>query len=155
LRRRKTAVQFRLLAVFLACLFVLGGCSEERTIEQQIIAVIRDMEAHIENGERRPFMQRVAEDFSGQNGVMNKQQVNAIVLYQLHRNQRVHAQLLPVHVTSDSPDLAEAKFSALVTGGPGLLPDQGQKFEFHTFWQRRDGEWKLVKADWDPNVFDY
>jgi hypothetical protein len=143
------------MAVLLSFGLLLTACSKELTVEQQIIAAIRDMEARIEEGERRPFMAHVAEDFVGQNGAMTVQQLNAMVLFQLHRNQRVRAQLLPIHVTSDGPDRAEARFDALITSGPGLIPDQGQKFEFLTLWQRREDEWLLVGASWQPDVLNF
>jgi hypothetical protein len=133
----------------------LTACSQELTTEQQLIAVIRDMEARIEDGERRPFMNHIAESFSGQNGRMNWRQVNAMVLYQLHQNQRVRAQLLPIYVTETANGQVEARFSALLTGGPGVLPDKGQKFEFVTQWQRLDDEWKLISASWTPDVLSF
>ena len=135
-----------LLNVLLA--YLLAACSSPLTVEQQIIAVIRDMEARIEAGERRPFMEHVAEGFYGQEGTMNRDQLNAFVLFQLHRHERVHVQLLPVHVTPGKPGEAEARFNALLTGGKGLLPDSGQVYEFVTRWQRQDDEWMLVSAHW-------
>ncbi len=108
------------------------------------------MEARIEAGERRPFMTHVAEEFFGQNGSMNRKQLNAFVIFQIHQNQRLQAQLFPIHVASNTPEEAEAKFRALVTGGPGWLPDRGQLFDFLTVWKLQDDEWMLIKASWQP-----
>ena len=62
---------------FLAALLITGlfACSKPLTVEQQVIAVIREMEARIENGERRPFMSHVTEDFEGQNGGLTRDQL--------------------------------------------------------------------------------
>ena len=44
--------------------------------------------------------------------------------------------------------MANAQFQILVTGGGGLLPERGQLFAVKTYWQRIDGDWMLIKADW-------
>jgi hypothetical protein len=135
-----------------ACLslLLLAGCSPELSLEQQIVATLRNMEAHIEAGERRDFMAYVAEDFHGQGGEFNHDQLNAMLLYQLRRYKRVHAQLLPVQVQPAGIDEAEARFQILLTGGEGLLPDTGQLYEVISIWQMQDGEWRLRSAQWQP-----
>jgi hypothetical protein len=112
------------------------------------------METRLENGERRPFMSHVAEDFDGQNGQLNRQELQRLVIYQLNRHQRLHTQLFPISVTETSEETASAKFKALITGGPGWIPDQGQLYDFETFWHYQDGEWKLTSANWDPVRLD-
>jgi hypothetical protein len=126
----------------------LPACSPELTVEQQVIRVIRDMESRIEAGERRPFMAHVADDFTGQWDTMNKDQLNAFVLFQLHRHERVQAQLLPIRVTPKAAGAAEARFRVLLTGGPGMLPRSGQLYEIVSQWRRRDDDWMLASATW-------
>jgi hypothetical protein len=141
-----------LLAVLLVAAF--SACSPPLTVSQQVIAAIREMETRIENGERRPFMSHVAEDFNGQNGKLNRQELQRLVMYQLNRHQRLHAQLFPISVTETSEEAASAKFRALITGGPGWIPDQGQLYDFETLWRYQDGEWKLTSANWNPVRLD-
>ena len=43
---------------------------------------------------------------------------------------------------------------ALVTGGPGWIPERGQVYDFTTAWRERDDEWQLVGADWEPVPLD-
>jgi hypothetical protein len=62
--------------------------------------------------------------------------------------------LFPIHVEDRGDDQAAAWFRALVTGGPGWLPESGQVFEFETHWRMEDGEWLLVVANWDPVPLD-
>jgi hypothetical protein len=128
----------------------LAACSPPLSVEQQIIAVIRDMEARIEASERRPFMEHVAAEFTGQQEAMTRDQLNALVLYQLHRHQKLRAQLFPIQVIALKPEEAEARFRALVTGGPGWLPESGQVYEIETRWLRQDDEWRLISAHWKP-----
>lgn len=135
-------------------LAVLSACSKPLTVEQQVIAAIREMETRIENGERRQFIKHVSEDFSGQNGQLNRQELRGLVIYQLNRHQRLHAQLFPISVKESGEETASANFRALITGGPGWIPDQGQLYDFVTLWRFEDGEWKLYKANWNPVPLD-
>ena len=137
--------------LLLSCLV---ACSPQMSVEQQVISAIRDMEAAVEAGERRTFMQHVAGDFTGQGEIRTRDQVNALVLYQLHRHEQVHAQLLPIFVTPSGQDEAEARFHVLLTGGKGWLPEQGQMYEFNTRWKLREGDWMLTAARWKAAVLE-
>jgi hypothetical protein len=132
----------------------LAACSQPLTVEQQVIAAIRQMEEKIENGERRAFMEHVADGFTAQSGRMNRDQVNALVVFQLRRYERLQAQLFPIRVTETGPEEATARFRALVTGGPGWIPESGQVYDFSTAWRRIDDRWLLVGADWTPVPLD-
>ena len=138
------------LALVLVALTGLPGCGGELTVEQQVIATIRDMEASIEAGERRAFMAHLSEDFSGQNGSLNRDQVRALLIMQLNRYQRLQGQLFPIRVEDTGDGTASAHFRALVTGGPNWIPESGQVFEFDTRWRKDGSEWLLTAADWDP-----
>jgi hypothetical protein len=136
------------LAVLL--MLVIAACAEQKTVEQQIIATIRAMEQAIENGERRTFMNYIAEDFSGQDGSMNREQVRALVVVHLRRYQQLNANLLPILVEELGQGAASAHFKALVTGGPGWIPESGQVYRFDTRWRLDNDEWLLLSADWTP-----
>lgn len=138
------------LALLLAAIAGLPGCGAELTVEQQVIATIRDMEASIEAGERRAFMAHLSEDFNGQGGSLNRDQVRALLITQLNRYQRLQGQLFPIEVIETGEDAASAHFRALVTGGPNWIPESGQVFEFETHWRRVDGEWLVHAANWTP-----
>ncbi|MDT8319205.1 MAG: hypothetical protein RQ826_01625 [Xanthomonadales bacterium] len=147
----------RSLASFYAVALTLGGasaCGQPPSVEQQIIATIRSMEAKIEAGESRRFMQHVAAGFEGQQGAMTRQQVHALVLFQLKRYQRLRAQLLPISVAPESEVAARARFRALVSGGPEWIPESGQLYEFETRWVRENDEWLLQSARWRPVPLD-
>lgn len=131
-------------------LLLSAGCSQPLTTSQQIIAVIRDMEARIEDGERRAFLTHIAEDFSGQGGRMSRDDVHAMIVLQMKRYQQLDARLLPIQVKQTGETTAEANFRVLVTGGAGWLPESGQLYEVDTRWDRQGGEWLLIGADWDP-----
>ena len=136
----------------LAALLAAGlfACSKPLTVEQRVIAAIREMEAKVEDGERRPFMEHITEDFTAQGGAMTREQVRTLFIYQLNRNKRLNAQLFPINVSDTGNGLAMARFRALVTGGRNWLPERGQVFDFETHWRLVDDEWLLYSASWDP-----
>ncbi len=143
----------RRLTIFLSATLLIAAisaCSPPPTVSQQIIAAIHEMETLIENSEHRKFISHVAEDFDGQDGQLNRQQLRALVIYQLNQHQRLHAQLFPINVDETGEETASATFRALITGGPRFIPDQGQLYDFETLWRYEGGEWLLTSANWDP-----
>lgn len=133
-----------LLGLLLVC------CSQPLTIEQIIISRIRTMEAQLEDGERRRFMTNFSEDFRAQNGQMTRDQLRAYVVLQLNRYKNLDARLFPITVQQVSESEVTAKFNALITGGPGWIPEDGQIYEFKTHWRLEDEEWLLTAAQWEP-----
>ncbi len=138
------------VVIFVFLVVFVTACNPPLTVSQQVIAVIREMETRLENGERRPFIKHVAEDFSGQNGQLNRQELQRLVLFQFNRHQRLNVQLFPITVTETGENKASARFKALITGGPGWIPDQGQLYDFKTRWHYEGGDWILISADWEP-----
>ena len=138
------------LSALLLPVLLLAGCGQPQSVEQQVIATIRQMEEKIEAGQRLAFMEHVDDAFSGQQGSMNRDQVRALVIFQLNRYKELQAQLFPISVTETGPDTATAEFRALVTGGPGWIPDSGRVYDFRTGWRLDGGDWLLVSADWKP-----
>jgi hypothetical protein len=144
----------RPLAAALLCALLAVSCGQTETVEQQVIGAIRQMEEKIEAGERRAFMAHIGEGFTAQNGRMNRDQVRALVVFQLQRYEKLQGQLFPISVTETGPDTASAQFRALVTGGPGWIPERGQVYDFATDWLLDDGDWLLIRADWEPVPLD-
>ena len=142
------------LCLLMLMLAALAACDKPLTVEQRVIATIREMETRIEAGERRAFMAHVADNFTGQDAVMNREQLNAMVLFQLNRHKRLQAQLFPIRVSETGQGSATATFKALITGGPSWIPDSGRMVEFETRWILVDDEWLLQLANWTPVALD-
>ena len=138
----------RLLIVLI--LAAAQGCEQPPTVEQRIIAEIRDMEARIEEGARLNFMSHFAEDFRGQGGRMNRDQLRAFVVLQLRRYEKLNARLLPITAQEIGDREATAEFRVLLTGGSGWLPESGQMYRIRTHWRLDDGDWLVVAAWWEP-----
>jgi hypothetical protein len=140
----------RLAIALILVLLMLSSCSDEMTVEQQIIATIQEMEKRAEAGERAGFMEMVAGEFSGQLGSLSKLEFQRLMIMQWNQHSRLHAQLFPIFVRELGPGMATADFNALITGGRGLLPESGELFSIHTQWIQEGSDWLLVSADWEP-----
>ena len=137
-----------LFSIALAAL-ALASCGKKLTVEQQVIATLRNMEAAAEEGRHLDFMESIADDFSAQQGAMGRLEFHRFMIFQINQHRRLQAQFFPIYVTETGEDSASAHFKLLVTGGAGLLPDSGQLFEVETEWERDGGDWLLKQADWE------
>ena len=144
----ESGVRF-VLATILA-IGVLAACGQKPTVEQQIISTLRNMEYAAEEGQHLNFMGYIAEEFVGQQGVMDRREFHRFMLFQINQHRRLQAQFFPIFVTETSEETASANFNLLVTGGAGLVPDSGQLYHVDTRWQRDGGDWMLVSAEWKP-----
>jgi len=128
---------------------ILAGCGEKLSVEQQVIATLRNMEYAAEEGQHLEFMTYIADTFSGQQGSLDRREFHRFMIFQINQHRRLQAQFFPIFVTETGEDTASAHFKILVTGGAGLLPDSGQLFEVETEWMRNGGDWMLGRADWE------
>jgi len=128
----------------------LVSCGQKLTVEQQVIATLRNMEAAAAVVHHMDFMDYVADDFSARQGAMGRLEFHRFMIFQINQHRRLQAQFFPIYVTETGEDSASAHFKLLVTGGAGLLPDSGQLFEVETEWERDGGDWLLKGADWEP-----
>jgi hypothetical protein len=140
----------KLVSSAMLATLLLTGCGEKLSVEQQIIATLRNMEYAAEEGQHLEFMSNVADSFGGQQGSMDRREFHRFMIFQINQNRRLQAQFFPIYVEETSEDKASAHFRILVTGGAGLLPERGQLFEVETQWLRDGGDWDLSSADWEP-----
>ncbi len=136
------------LATLAPLLLLLAACGPSGTIEDQVRERIAAMEAAGEAGERLAFMGFVADGFQAQGDSMSRDDFRRFMFLQMNQQRRIQAQLFPITVDVQGPNLAIARFKALVTGGGGLIPDDGQLFDVETEWVFEDGDWLLWRADW-------
>lgn len=139
---------WRASALCVAVLLLLAACGPSGSIEDQVRARIAAMEEAGEAGERLAFMGFVADGFQAQGSSMSRDDFRRFMFLQMSQHRRIQAQLFPITIDVSGPNLAVARFKALVTGGGGLIPDDGQLFDVETEWVLEDGEWLLWRADW-------
>lgn len=144
----------KLAAGMVLMVWLLAGCQQELSVEQQVIATLEKMEQAAEEGRHMDFMDYVADDFSGQTGTLDRRGFHRYMMFQINENRRLHAQFFPIYVqkadSSETTTEASARFRILITGGGGLLPERGQLFAVETAWVRAGSDWLLRKADWQP-----
>ena len=95
-------------------------------------------------------MAHVSDSFSAQQGTWAREQFRAFLLLQINRHERIRAQMFPIDVRLLNAEEGIAEFNALLTGGRGLLPEEGRLYHFETVWRQVDGEWQLLEVDWRP-----
>lgn len=139
----------------LCLLLSLLGCGKVPPVAEQIRATIAEMETLAEEGQRGAFMEKVADQFSGQGGTLSREEFRNYLLLQWNRNQRIYAQLFTIEVQNQGPAHASAQFRALLTGGRGLIPERGQLYSITTTWVAQDDEWLLSSATWEPVDVSY
>ena len=132
---------------------LLAACGEKLTVEQQIIATLRNMEYAAEEGQHLDFMSYVSDSFGAQQDSMDRREFHRFMIFQINQNRRLQAQFFPIFVDETGEQAASAHFRLLVTGGAGLLPDRGQLFEVETHWLRDGSDWLLNQAEWEAVQF--
>jgi len=141
-------MRFILTALLAGVLLV--ACGDKLSVEQQIIATLRNMEVAAEEGEHLDFITYVADSFEGQYGSMARRDFHRFMIFQINQHRRLRAQFFPIYVQDLENGRASAHFQLLVTGGAGLVPESGQIYDVETHWIRDGGDWLLDKADWEP-----
>ena len=140
----------RLVLSAVLAVLLITACGKKLTVEQQVIATLRNMEYAAEEGQHLDFMTYIADSFSGQQGSLDRREFHRFMIFQINQHRRLQAQFFPIFVNETGEGNATAHFKILVTGGAGLLPDSGQLFEVETEWVHDGGDWLLSRADWEP-----
>lgn len=137
-------------SITLLLAIVLAGCSgdsPEQAVRQQVDA----LQAAIDTRNAGDIEDLLAEDFVGNEG-LDRRGARQLAAAMFLRHREVAAKVGPVSVEPRGEGDAIARFSVLATAGSGgLLPEQGQVYQFETGWRLVDGEWKLLTASWTPN----
>ena len=134
--------------ITISLLFVVAcGAPDD---EQELRDTITKMQAAGEAGERRKFMQFVADDFRGQG--YDRDSLANMIRIQLLQSQKVGATTTNVEITIFDGGRATANIRTLLTGGAGWLPDRGQLYDIESGWRKDGSDWLLISARWEPSL---
>lgn len=137
----------RRIAPALACLLLLAACS--RTAPEQALREAFDgLQAAIEQRDAAAMQQHLADDFIGNDG-MDRDGARRLAALMWMRHRDIGASHGPLQIELRD-DHATLRFSAMLRGGAGGLPDSVQVYDVETGWRLRGGDWKLVSARWTP-----
>ena len=124
----------------------LAGCGDKDPTAQ-LKREIGDMQKAVEAHKPNDFLRRVTDDFTGNDGQVDKQVLRGLLVSQLLGEDRVSVTLGPLDVHLHDADHATVKVSALVLGGR-FLPERGQTLRIESGWKREGGEWRCYTASW-------
>ena len=91
----------------------------------------------------------LAEDFVGNEG-MDRRGARQLAAGTFLRYREVGAKLGPLQVEMRGDRHATVRFTAAISGGAGVVPQEGQVYQVATGWRLVDGDWMLTSADWTP-----
>ena len=130
--------------LLLCCL--LSGC--EKTPREQIISQKIDaITSGIEDKDPDSVLEQFNDDFSTPTG-LDKQWVKRVMLLQMMRQQSIHVVLTHLQIEARDDFITDASFNVLITGGQGLIPQDGAIYQVETQWRLLDDDWLLNYASW-------
>ena len=130
---------------------MVAACSKDDP-EQAVRLQVEAMKAAIDARDAGDVEDLLAEDFVGNDG-MDRRAIRQLAAGVFLRHREIAAKVGPVSVELRGESDAIARFSVLATGGSGgFLPQSGQVYQVETGWRLVDGEWKLLSANWTPNL---
>ena len=125
----------------------LMSCSKPAP-EQALRDSIQQLEQAAIAKDGSAFFEYFAEDFSGSDGLDRDNFRRYVQLIWL-QHKDVGVQMGPLDVKL-LEDRATVDFTAALSGGQGLIPDQGQIYQVQTGWRLEGDEWRLISATWKP-----
>ena len=136
------------LMLLAAVMLLAAGCSRSPP-EQRLRTQLSTMQAALEERRAGDFMDGVAADFAGNDG-MDRAALQQVVRAQVLANARIGLTLGPAEVALVD-DRATVRFSAVASGGGGrIVPERAQAWDVTSGWRDEGGDWRLYYAEWQP-----
>jgi ketosteroid isomerase-like protein len=129
----------------------LAACSRPSD-EEQIRAALSAMQEAVESGKPSDFMQYVADDFTGNDGVVDRASLHNLLRAQVLTNSRIGVALSSIDVELKG-DRATVTVDAVMTGGNGgWIPERGSVHRIESGWRKADGTWLCINAQWERSL---
>jgi len=124
----------------------LLACTSPADDATQVRQGVELLAKAIEQHERDTIMQRLDDDFRTREGLL-PQDINRMLFVQFRQNKQIQVFLfdLDVNVMSSTADV---QLEALLLGSSQWLPERGRRYRVQMRWNKRDGEWWLLRLDW-------
>lgn len=135
-----------LLAV---AIMVLAGCSDPTPDEEIIRGHLDYMAEALEEQNARRFMEPLAEDFTATTRDLDRRAARLLLRREMVARERIRARTSGLEIQFHGEDRATARFRAVLTGGSGIIPDDGRRYRVETGWRRAGGDWELISAEWE------
>lgn len=131
-------------------MLLLVGCGSKAPDQEIIESHILAMAEALEEKNTRRFAGYLAEDFNAVTYNLDRNGARLVLRRETMARENIRTRLSEIEVSLRGASRAVADFRALLTGGSGLIPDQGQWYRVSTGWRRDGGDWKMISAEWEP-----
>lgn len=128
---------------------LLGACTGTAP-EQRLRETMAGMQAAIEQRDAAGLAEHLAEDFVGPEG-MDRDGVRRMAMVMMRRHRSVGVTLGPPDIELQD-GRATVRFSAVLTGGSGVLPESARLQQVTTGWRDEGGTWRLTSAEWERRL---
>ena len=127
-------------------LIALAAC-ERDTPEAALRAQLQEMQAAASERRAGDFMEGVAADFAGNEG-MDRAALHNLLRIQTLGKSNIAVTTGPLEIDMQG-DHATVRFTAVLAGGSGrFLPDSAQVYAITSGWRNEDGKWLVYYAQW-------
>lgn len=134
--------------LLIALAALLAGCGSDSP-EDRLRQTMALMEEAVEGRRPSDFIEHVADDFSGEQGQLDRDNLRRYLASQMMGPDSISVVLGPADVTLHGGDRATVKVTALVTGGR-FLPERGERLDIQSGWRLEEGNWRCYTATWTP-----
>ena len=135
---------------FLLVCLLFAACSEPSSDENRLRQAVAEMEKAVEARQAGPILDYLADDFQG-NAVYRKANIHAMLLMHFRQNQNLHVYLRIADLKLAGNKARLLCRMLLVGRDEEVVPERGKVLEIVSDWEKRDGDWQVVKATWkDP-----
>jgi len=134
---------------------VLAAACARTPDEQRVRSAITTMQHAIETHDPHGFMAHVTADFTGNDGMVDRDGLANLLRVQVLRNEQVGVILGPIDVELQG-NRAIARVTATLTGGSGgLLPEHGAIYAITSGWKKDGSDWRCYNASWEQKLVAY
>jgi hypothetical protein len=141
--RPRKPLWIALLCVTCACVAGCHKTPDEVAVKQAVSAA----EAAAESVDASAFGKRLAEDFSGNDGEIERRQLINLLRMARLRHESIRVLMGPVTVEPRGARYL-ARFTVTLTSGGQLLPSDMGVYEVESAWRRDGDEWVCYAASW-------
>lgn len=132
---------------------LLSYCTEAPPTEEQIRVKTDNAKLAIENLNPDQLEDILAPDFeiSADNKKYDLDLIQKTMKLYAFKKQKINVTLGPLQIETDpyNTQLASMKTTALVTGGRGMLPEDGRIYNVKTKWRLFDEQWLITNLTWE------
>lgn len=134
------------IAPALLLMAALAGCRHTPD-EEQVRKAIEATVVGAEAGKASDTVEALADDFDGDAGQLDKRALANLVRVYALRGQSIHVLMGPTTIEPRG-DRIVATFTATLTAGAGVLPDNAGAYQVETGWRKEGGAWRCFTATW-------